>query len=82
MDTDRRQCVQVDSPFTNREQTVESNREMTDAEILFLWDEHRKKGQIQVWMDLDGVLHFKAEEHPGVTFRPALRGDETMGYHV
>ena len=55
---------------------------MTDAELLFLWDEHRKKGQIQVWMDLDGVLHFKAEQHPGVAFKPTIQSDETMGFHV
>lgn len=72
--------VQSGPPSTEREQTGGLNRDqqivsdplrLTPAQILFLWDEHVKRGRIQVWIDDHGVFHFKAEAHPGCTLEVA-----------
>ena len=62
-DQRHRDCVTLPRPA--------SDDALTASQILFLWDEHVKRGDIRVWIDEAGVFHFAAEGHPGVSLKGA-----------
>lgn len=49
---------------------------------VFLIDEARKQGNIQVWFDENGVFHIKAMGHPGVTWDVPRIGFDHQGMPV
>ena len=51
---------------------------LDDAQVLFLWNERVKAGNIRVWFDHLGALHFQCMGHPGLTMDPPRIGTESI----